>query len=87
MSHKLKGESYSGEPELFVLQNKIVDGYGGLDFSDYNYIDINYGIEKGYIDSFERFMQRLLTACKSEVNSRNAISEANKKRLRPRNVL
>ena len=58
-----------------------------LDFRNYNYIDINYGIKKKYIDSFPRFMQRLLSACKTEVEAYKAITVANKKRLKPRNVL
>ena len=88
LSQRLKGWCYSGEPELIILQNKLVDdNCGKLDFRNYNYIDINYGIEKGYIDSFERFMQRLLTACKSEVKSYTAVKAANRKRLKPRNVI
>ena len=71
-----------------MLQNKLTDDYTtSLDFRNYNYIDINYGIRKGYIDSFERFMQRLLIACQKEVDGYKAISEANRKRLKPRNVL
>lgn len=70
------------------MQNKLIDDcMAALDFRNYNYIDINYGIQKGYIDSFERFMQRLLTACQKEVEGYKAIGEANKKRLKPRNVL
>lgn len=88
LSQRLKGWDYCGEPEIIVLQNKLIDDCtAALDFRNYNYIDINYGIQKGYIDSFERFMQRLLTACQKEVEGYKAIGEANKKRLKPRNVL
>lgn len=88
ISQRLKGWDYSGEPELIILQNKLVDDYSTpLDFRNYNYIDINYGIKKKYIDSFPRFMQRLLSACKTEVEAYKAITVANKKRLKPRNVL
>ena len=31
-----------------------------LDFRYYNYIDINYGIENKYIDTFPRFMERFI---------------------------
>ncbi len=88
LSNKLKGWSYSGEIELIILQNKLIDDYySKLDFRNYTYLDVNYGIEKGYIDSFDRFMQRLLTACKSEVEGYKAIQAANRKRLKPRNVI
>ncbi len=88
LSQKLKGWDYSGEPELIILQNRLVDEYSTpLDFRNYNYIDINYGVQKGYIDSFERFMQNLLIACRKEVEAYKAINEVNKKRLKPRNVI
>lgn len=88
LKSKLKKWEYSGEPELIVLQNR--DGtYGSntLNFSNYVYIDINYGLKHGYIDSFPRFMERLLSACKKEVDVLELMESEKKKRLKPRAVI
>lgn len=88
LQNRLKKWVYSGEPELIVLQNNNEeDRKSRLDFRGYNYIDINYGIEHGYIDTFPRFMERFLNACKCEVEATKAISTANKSRINCRNVL
>lgn len=85
---RLSNWRYSGEPEMIVLQNgSISDPNKCLNFSNYNYIDINYGIEKQYIDSFSRFMERLIEACKKEVTAVKAIASAERKRIRPRKVI
>lgn len=88
LSIRLKGWTYSGEVEIIILQNRLVnDDYGTLDFRNYTYLDINYGLDKGYIDSVDRFMQRLITSCKSEVIGYEALKQANRRRLKPRNVI
>ena len=88
MKKRLKHWSYSGEPELIVLQNSSVDNpRSQLDFSNYVYIDINYGIEKGYLDSFPRFIERLLEAAKQEVTAKDAVTSANRKRMKARNII
>ena len=66
LEKRLKNWRYSGTPELIVLQNKP-SAKNPLDFSSYNYIDIDYGLEHQYIDSISRFMERLIRACESEV--------------------
>ena len=79
---RLKNWRYCGEPEMIILQNSSTFAGGcTLDFRHYNYIDINYGIEKGYIDSFARFMERMIDACRSEVDASAALTLANRKRL------
>ena len=88
LKERLAGWRYSGEPELIILQNRLTDSEESfLDFTNCNYIDINYGLEHGYIDSFQRFMERLLVACRSEVESHEVLGRANVMRLKPRNVL
>ncbi len=87
LNKRLKYWNYSGEPELIVLQNSDSNLGDRLDFTGYNYIDINYALEKGYMDSFARFMERLLKACKSEVFGEEAIKKANWKRIKYRNVI
>lgn len=87
LKNRLSNWTYSGEPELIILQNSNKDSGDQLDFTGYNYIDINYGIENGYIDSFAKFMERLLNACKSEIEGEKALSKANRSRIKCRNVL
>ncbi len=86
LEDRLKNWRYSGEPEMIILQKSSSCGQV-LDFSNYNYIDINYGLSKGYLDSFPRFIERFIRACKSEVTSSSAIRKANKTRLKLRTVL
>lgn len=88
LTARLSGWTYCGEPELLILQNRLTSADESLlDFRNYTRIDINYGLEHGYIDSFQRFMERLLVACRSEVTSYEALEQANRKRLKLRNVL
>lgn len=84
---RLKNWNYSGEPELIILQSMCKQSSNKLDFRGYSYIDINYGIKKGYIDSFPRFMERLLNACMVEVDSRDAVARANRSRIKCKNVI
>ena len=73
---------------MIILQNSssLVDGKL-LDFRFYNYIDINYGIQKGYIDSFPRFMERMINACRYETDAQAVINIANRKRLNSRKII
>ena len=84
---KLSNWSYTGEPEIIILQRNAHGSKNILDFSYYNYIDINYGIQKKYIDSFERFMERLIVACRQEVTATEAIDNVTRQRLKPRRIL
>ena len=88
LEKRLKHWTYSGEPEMIILQNSssLVDGKL-LDFRFYNYIDINYGIQKGYIDSFPRFMERRINACRYETDAQAVIDIANRKRLNSRKII
>lgn len=86
LEQRLKNWRYSGTPELIVLQNNP-SARSPLDFSSYNYIDINYGLEHEYIDSIPRFMERLIRACESEVTSNAAIKTANRRRIKPRTII
>lgn len=87
LGRRLKNWSYSGEPEMIILQNTSSMPRGTiLDFRNYNYIDINYGIKKGYIDSFPRFMERIVNACKKEVVAKEVVNLANRKRLSGRKI-
>ena len=88
LEKRLKNWQYSGEPEMIILQNTS-ESEGGtcMDFRNYNYIDINYGIQKRYIDSFPRFMERIIMACKSETEARQVVSKANMKRINGRKII
>lgn len=73
---------------MIVLQNSSsLAGGKLLDFRFYNYIDINYGMQKGYIDSFPRFMERIITACRSETEAQAVVSSANRKRFSNRRLI
>ena len=88
LEKRLKHWVYSGEPEMIILQNSTSMSNGRLlDFSFYNYIDINYGIQKGYIDSFPRFMERMINACRYETEAQAVINIANRKRLNSRRII
>ena len=83
LKNRIKWE-YSGEAQLIILQNGEKDG---MNFRSYINIDIEYGIKKEYIDSFPRFMERLHTACKSEVDAIRLVNKANQIRISPRKIL
>ena len=88
MDSRLKNYYYSGEPELIILQNRInTYGRNTLDFSYYNHIEINYGIEKKYIDSFPRFMENLIRASRFDVDSVYAISRMQTKKISPKKIV
>ena len=88
LKERIKKWNYSGEPELIVLQNSSsVKPRSYLDFSNYVCIDVNYGISKGYIDSFARFMEHFIDACKREVSATSAISIIQKKKMSPRRII
>jgi hypothetical protein len=88
LDSQLKNWKYSGEPELIILQNRInTYGKNTLDFSYYNYIDINYGIRKKYIESFPRFMEAIINASRFEVESINALKRAQRRKIVPRRIV
>ena len=90
LQNSLTNWSYSGEPELLILQRNLnpnATGRNILDFSQYVYIDINYGIQHKYIDSFPRFMERILNVCKSEVDLTKVMKFEKLKRLSPKKIL
>lgn len=88
LEKRLKNWTYSGEPEMIILQNSsTLSGGSIMDFRNYNYIDINYGISKGYIDSFPRFMERIINAYRSETEARAVVNQANRKRLSGRRII
>ena len=85
---RLKHWSYSGAPEMIILQKKQKENKSDcLDFSNYVYIDIAYAIKKGYIDDFGKFMERFLQSCKKEVEVSAVMKLEEKKRLKCRKVL
>lgn len=88
LKNRLKNWSYSGSPELIVLQSKNPGTNNSyLDFRNYNYIDIDYGIKNNYIDTFPRFMERFLNACETETDSNKAIVKSNFSMLSIRKIL
>ena len=88
LKKRIKKWDYSGEPEMIILQNSSASNPRHfLDFSNYVWIEIEYGISKGYIDSFPRFMERFVRACKSEVTAENAILKEEFFRIKPKRII
>ena len=88
LNQRIKKWRYSGEPEIVILQKNSNDkSKDPLDFSHYISIDINYGIKRGYIDSFPRFMERLIGACEKEVTAIDSIKKAEQKRIIPKKII
>lgn len=71
---------YSGESEILILQNNPGKSKV-LDFSNYVSININSGLRKGYIDSFQVFMESLIRSARSEVTAKEAIREVRNGKL------
>lgn len=66
---------YCGEPEIIILQS----GTGvrsALNFSNYVSLDIMKGVREGYIDSFQRMIQELINAARTEVEAKSVLSQA-----------
>lgn len=80
------GWKYSGDVELLILQSNP-DGAKILNFQNYVALDINYGIQKGYIASFSRLMEVLLRSARTEVTAAEAVTSASLARLSIRNLL
>lgn len=73
---------------MIILQNSsTLSGGSIMDSRNYNYIDINYGISKGYIDSFLRFMECIINACRSETEAQAVVKQANRKWLSGRRII
>lgn len=88
LKKRLKHWQYSGEPEMIILRNNMSPrAKNPLDFRCYNYIDINYGIENKYIDTFPRFMERFIEACESEVTAQDAVRSAYFRKYNVRRIM
>lgn len=88
LEKRLKNWRYCGEPEMIFLQNSSSFENGiPLDFRNYNYIDINYGLQNGYIKNFARFMEHIFSACQREVEARRVIDVAQRNRLNSREIV
>lgn len=88
LSNRLENWRYSGSPELIILQNNPAHSDERiLCFSNYIYIDIEYGVKEGYIDTVPRFMERLISASKKEVDAKQLIRREYHSRLAPEKVI
>jgi hypothetical protein len=80
------GWEYSGETEIFVLQNNPGKN-DPLNFQNYVAIDVNKGIREGYIDSFQLFMETLIRSSKSNVCTKGVTSDLRKGRISIKNII
>ena len=71
---------YSGESEILILQNNPGKSKV-LYFSNYVSININSGLRKGYLDSFQVFMESLIRSARGEVTAKEAIRGVRKGKL------
>ena len=77
---------YSGETEVLILQNKPGEK-DCLNFQNYVAVNVNKGLREGYIDSFQLFMESLISSSKSQVTARAAIETVRRKRLSIKTVI
>lgn len=76
ITDRLPSWRYCEDIQVVVLQSDVDGTVSKLDFSNYYSLDIEYGIKKGYIESFPKFFGHLLDACKQEIKSGKAIQRA-----------
>ncbi len=86
LGRRLKNWRYTGTPEMIILQNNP-EGSSALCFAPYYRIDLFYGLKKGYIDDFNRFMERFIQACVAQIDAQSAVKAMEMRRLQPRRIL
>ncbi len=87
ISDRLPSWKYVEDVQVVVLQSKEKNGMSKLNFTNYHSIDINYALNKGYIESFAKFMGYLIESSKYEVNAIDAISRSNRARISLKKVI
>ena len=85
LEHRLKWK-YSGDIELLLLQSNP-EGKSILNFENYLSVDINYGIKKGYIESFPRFMEVLARSAKKATTVKQAALQVQSHRFKLREMI
>lgn len=72
--------TYSGEPEILILQRSLAKGRHAspLSFSNYVALDACEGLRKGYVDSIPRLMQALINASEQEVRAKALYEKASR---------
>lgn len=87
ISKRLPSWKYVEDIQVVVLQSIIKNGVSKLNFSNYYSLDINYALDKGYIESFAKFIGYLINSSKSEVDAFNAVKKTNRSRISPKKVI
>lgn len=77
---------YSGETEILILQNNP-GGRDPLNFTNYVAMNINDGLRKGYIDSFQIFMESLVRSAKSKVTAKEVALDLYKSRISIKDII
>ena len=78
--------NYSGETEVLILQNNPGQP-NSLNFQNYVAVSIDEGLRKGYIDSFQIFMESLIRSSRTEVNARRAIQRVARSRIKIKDLI
>lgn len=87
ISRRLPSWKYSEDIQVVILQSDVKNEKTKLDFKNYYSLDISYGIRKGYIESFAKFMGYLIDACKYEIESKKALKRTNKYKISKQKIL
>lgn len=87
ITKRLPSWKYVEDIQVVVLQSIEVKGESRLNFSNYHSLDINYALEKRYIESFAKFVGYLIESSKYEVDAHNAVKRSNKNRISLKKVI
>lgn len=74
------GWHYSGETELMVLQHDP-ESEEVVSFDNYVSINVDKGIRRGYIDSFQVLIDELIRSARNEVTAKEAIRDVLNSRI------
>ncbi len=85
LEYRLKWK-YSGNAEIMILQSNPA-GKNILNFQNYISLDVNTGLIKGYIDTFNKLMESLIRTSKKHTQVLSVSWELSKERIKLKDIL
>ena len=85
LEYRLKWK-YSGNAEIMILQSNPA-GKNILNFQNYISLDVNTGLKKGYIDTFNKLMESLIRTSKKHTQVLSVSWELSKERIKLKDIL
>lgn len=85
LENRLKWK-YSGNAEMIILQSNPL-GNNILNFQNYISLDINCGLKRGYLDTFNKFMESLIRNSKKNTEVLSVSWELSKERIKIKDIL